>query len=419
MGVIKRYLLMLVLMAFWACAGAVVADHNGPKLPGVPNTPLIERAVWAEGRVQYCFDSRASTYPGFVAQAKQVYGFAYAVIGVDTEVVAAGAGCDVWLTMPDEFPCGAGTAACIYYNAWPVVAVYNWRLGYSDWRSALCHEGVNTGHALGLHEFYNDRDFTSNGRFDTCMDFGTFVWQITPLDRDNIWSWLLPAKLTSYGLGQHPDGTRFIFYCNGDTKATRVAILKQDFVFGYYWSGQNVLGSDGTERVVGPGQCKGQNLKSANPGDCFYLNQEIGGWAESWQRGTMRNDVAVGCIPYPPSLYTEGVATYYDLEGSPMGCLPLNPYRGADSTIVAIGPERYKEWPCGTRFEICGPASCAVVSRQDSCPGCWPNHFDLSVAASRIVCGVPSTCDVRYRVLPPGIPEARAPAAGDGGLLPQ
>jgi len=87
--------------------------------------------------------------------------------------------------------------------------------------------------------------------------------------------------------------------------------------------------------------------------------------------------------------------------GSGMGCTgqPYDPY---DPTIVAVGPSRYAEWPCGTRFRVCAQGNanrsgapldgakkvgnvpsvqCVDVVRVDSCPGCSHYLVDLSEAA--------------------------------------
>lgn len=98
-----------------------------------------------------------------------------------------------------------------------------------------------------------------------------------------------------------------------------------------------------------------------------------------------------------------GVATHYgySFNGLPLGC-GNGLYSSDDPTIVAVSPARYQQWPCGTRLQVCGPADCMVVTRQDSCPGCHANMFDLSEAGSTRVCGGrPHTCEVTVRELAP------------------
>jgi hypothetical protein len=116
----------------------------------------------------------------------------------------------------------------------------------------------------------------------------------------------------------------------------------------------------------------------------------------------------------------EGRATHYcrtytdcGYAGQPLGCGGgvYDPY---DPTIVAVGPARYAEWPCGVQLQVCarglevprmgsgekGPGAfakqgrdemsvvrCITVVRHDSCPGCGPYLIDLSEAAFEIVCG--------------------------------
>jgi hypothetical protein len=102
-----------------------------------------------------------------------------------------------------------------------------------------------------------------------------------------------------------------------------------------------------------------------------------------------------------------GQATHYgeSYNGQPLGCGPGFGSRDAlyhsdDPVIAAVSPARYREWPCGTRLQLCGPAGCAIVIRVDACPGCYANLIDLSEAANRLVCGVPEhTCRVTIEVM--------------------
>lgn len=108
-------------------------------------------------------------------------------------------------------------------------------------------------------------------------------------------------------------------------------------------------------------------------------------------------------VSAPGAAAIQGYATHYgpSYNGSPLGCAGYGVYRSGDPTIVAVGPARYREWPCGTLLRLCGPAGCAVVVRKDSCPGCGPYLLDLSEAANTAVCGsTPHTCRVSIEVLP-------------------
>ena len=81
-----------------------------------------------------------------------------------------------------------------------------------------------------------------------------------------------------------------------------------------------------------------------------------------------------------------------------MGCGGV--YSSNDITIMAVSPARYREWPCGTRVQVCGPAGCIVVTRQDACPGCYANLVDLSEAGNAAVCGSPPhTCRVTLQLV--------------------
>ena len=93
----------------------------------------------------------------------------------------------------------------------------------------------------------------------------------------------------------------------------------------------------------------------------------------------------------------EGYATHYgrSYQGRTMGC--GGTYDSDNPQILAVGPSRYAEWPCGHRLVISGPAGSLELRRTDSCPGCAPNVVDLSEAGVRIVCGGEFTCKVNIR----------------------
>lgn len=192
---------VLVVAVFCSELGVVKADHNGDFLPvynkvgqDITALPAQNRAL-NRGYVTYCFDATAADYPGFRSQAKQVVEYATSQTTIAAVEVPWGDDCDVRNTMPPDATflntCGQGAAACIYYWSLPVTIYYRRALTFNDWKSTFCHEGLNTGHFMGQHEEYNDREFKSNGRFWTCLDFGTGVWQLPPFDRDRIFnSWV-------------------------------------------------------------------------------------------------------------------------------------------------------------------------------------------------------------------------------------
>jgi len=95
-----------------------------------------------------------------------------------------------------------------------------------------------------------------------------------------------------------------------------------------------------------------------------------------------------------------GWATHYGerFNGQTMAC--GGTYQSNDPDIVAVAyPARNLDWPCGTRLRITGPGGTLETMRTDSCPGCGPNHVDLSEAGSLIVCGRVGNCDIRIEVL--------------------
>lgn len=90
----------------------------------------------------------------------------------------------------------------------------------------------------------------------------------------------------------------------------------------------------------------------------------------------------------------------YSYHGQRMGCANAGSYSSYDPTILAVGPSRYAEIPCGTQVQITGPAGTIITTRQDSCPGCSRNMIDLSEQGSIEVCGGrPHTCRVTMEIL--------------------
>ena len=106
--------------------------------------------------------------------------------------------------------------------------------------------------------------------------------------------------------------------------------------------------------------------------------------------------------PLSPGLLLGSVTPYSDsLAGLTLGCNGYGGYNPEDPTVIAVGPEHYEDWPCGTQLGVCSVdtatgviTSCIVGVRQDSCPGCTGNHLDVSRAAFEILCGSVSRCNV-------------------------
>lgn len=171
------------------------AHHNGPYLPSVPNTPVMQSII-TNGETLWCVNDRAAAYPNFVSQLTDVYNEYYSRVGFSHRQVAwgtpASTGCQVQHNMILNHPCG-GCAAWVFYQGWPAVVEYKTELMYSDWRTAMGHE---LGHALlGLHEEYVDTGtigcdagfsamITRLG-FATVMSCGTGVRY--PTEQDVIW----------------------------------------------------------------------------------------------------------------------------------------------------------------------------------------------------------------------------------------
>ena len=102
----------------------------------------------------------------------------------------------------------------------------------------------------------------------------------------------------------------------------------------------------------------------------------------------------------PTGRLVAGAVTHYgaSYNGLPLGC--GGTYLSENPTIIAVGPDHYGEWPCGTFMVVCGPAGCLVGVRQDSCPGCTEGVLDLSESGIAIVCGAGvGTCSTMAQAL--------------------
>jgi len=97
-----------------------------------------------------------------------------------------------------------------------------------------------------------------------------------------------------------------------------------------------------------------------------------------------------------------GPATPYSdsLAGNSLGCQNRGVYNPADLTVVAIGPARAAQYPCGTPLQVCGANGCISASRKDSCPGCGTNGIDVSRAAFKVLCGAVNSCQVTVKPAP-------------------
>jgi expansin (peptidoglycan-binding protein) len=118
--------------------------------------------------------------------------------------------------------------------------------------------------------------------------------------------------------------------------------------------------------------------------------------------------------PAPSTPIIRGWATHYgeSYQGGVLGC-GTGYYDTEDPEIVAVGPSRYEEWPCGTKLRVCGPGGCLTVTRHDACPGCSSNVLDLSEAGNRLVCGdPPHTCRATVQAIEVPAPEETARRPG-------
>lgn len=195
------------------------ADHGGAWLPGDMMSYPAQARMVTNGEVRYCMDGVAAAYPNAKSQAAETTAFATGKGAMPARLVSPGSGCDTYIQAPTHAAfvtlCGAGAYGCIYYWHDPVDVYIDLQgpNGYYYNNSTFCHEGINTGHDMGLNEEYHDHwdtgDVYSNGRTWTCMDYGVAqpgdalgrnVWALPDWDRDRIFNEFVPDAPAHVGL---------------------------------------------------------------------------------------------------------------------------------------------------------------------------------------------------------------------------
>lgn len=190
----------IAIVVFLALMGGVAyAHHNQPPVLPTPrgllaSPTLVIQKVLQRGYLTYSFDANAANYPNFRQQAADV---AWAGLAIGIPAIEEGSP-DLWLTMPDDQTfikvCGSGAAACILYWTDPIVVYFRRALLYSDWRSAIAHEGINYGHTFLQHEQYDDINFRCLRQTWTVMDCGSSVWQPSEFDALSVWGIVVPDR---------------------------------------------------------------------------------------------------------------------------------------------------------------------------------------------------------------------------------
>lgn len=217
----------VAIIAMSICAPKASAHHNpGGMLPGVPQTPAIQKLVQTK-EWTFCFDRMAAFYPDFRNQTYEVndafskaFGMTWREVGVfETEAEAFAAGCQVYHEMLENHPCD-GCAAWVFYNSRVCHIQYKGVLGFVKWLTTLAHE---LGHCFGMHEGYDDINFRSHiltyGRWalpwnaPTVMDVGTHLlpayaplglYKVTAADVSLTCTWLDPSGSRFTGCGLAP-----------------------------------------------------------------------------------------------------------------------------------------------------------------------------------------------------------------------
>ena len=185
----------VAIFGMYKC-GTIEASH----LEILPDTPtVVMNRVLRQGFVTYALDKTSAQYPGFRQQAADVAQAGNEYVGIPAYEVDSRP--DIWLTMPSDAEflrtCGDGAAACILYFADPIVVFFRKSLFYPDWKTAIAHEGINYGHAMGQHERYID----SGGQLKcdpnatyTVMSCGTGIWQPQTYDRNIVHGFFVPDR---------------------------------------------------------------------------------------------------------------------------------------------------------------------------------------------------------------------------------
>lgn len=99
---------------------------------------------------------------------------------------------------------------------------------------------------------------------------------------------------------------------------------------------------------------------------------------------------AMGCVPFVATRY--GFPEYYN--GRQMACQGSGNYQSDNINIIAVNltTSRYS---CGDHLVIAGAYGIIDGWVVDNCPGCGPDHVDLSDAGLWKICGDQAgVCDV-------------------------
>lgn len=185
----------LVLLGFslGRCVGLAEADDQGDFLGALPT--WVMKNVESRGYGLYVLDERASQYPNFRAHLWACYADLEAKTHIPWyEVGAAPPGVptpswDLAWTMPDTWQWGGGVAGVAFYGLAPAHIDLNWRLGYNDWGSTVCHE---EGHIEGQEDLYLHPLTCDSSRKWTRMSCATFVKVLTSYDRDIVLNAYIP-----------------------------------------------------------------------------------------------------------------------------------------------------------------------------------------------------------------------------------
>lgn len=175
--------------------GAVRCGGTGEKSCLLTNSAFVDQYMKPGALVTFCYDARASGYPGFVQQTTKVLqGYADFLGFTIRQVPMPAKQTDMGCVLRNEMPAVHGCPKCgawVYVSLLPMIIEFNWQAGYTQWESTDGHE---LGHGLCLEdEHYDKPGFRSfiltfgywiKG-YPTVMDIGT--WQLREYSPLGIW----------------------------------------------------------------------------------------------------------------------------------------------------------------------------------------------------------------------------------------
>ena len=299
-AVIRFFLIVAAVMLFWLALVKIAAgdDKRFLRNPAgcgdfCPPPVAIAQQWWLEetGAWPFCYHQetnasiRTAVLQGLTEWQEHTGVFYYEDCSLnDYEHIATAGNAFVYGT-GSRPGCGLSATACLPQYTAKVRIVYD-AASMQPWplRSQIAvvlHEECHAEADCGEYYRHTGGQLACTGKPWSIMDCGLgHALTVQPFDVQTFRSFHYPPFLAHYGFGRHADGTAYVFFCDTDRRAHRVALL-YDHGQGAYWSGYY--------RPVSPVGCAGALVECA-PGRTIGIKQES---ALSWQRAL--TEVWVGC----------------------------------------------------------------------------------------------------------------------------